>query len=101
MPSDYKYRRYNSDLNGLSVKSTLPDRCLRMYLNPVITWDGMVIPCCFDKNADFIMGDLNRESFRTIWKGEKYRSFKNVVLTGRKSIPMCRNCTSGLKGVIY
>lgn len=101
MPSEYKYRRYTSDRNRLSVKSTLPDRCLRMYLNPVITWDGMVIPCCFDKDAEFKMGDLNRESLGTIWKGEKYKSFRKAVLTGRKSIPMCRNCTSGLKGVIY
>jgi len=101
MPSNDKFRRYVMNGGGLSVKSTLPDRCLRMYLNPVITWDGMVIPCCFDKNADNIMGNLNMDSFVNIWKGEKYKSFRRSVLTGRKTIPICTNCTSGLKGVKF
>jgi len=101
MPSMEKFRRYTGSGEEATVKGTLPDRCLRLYLNPVVTWDGKVIPCCFDKDADHIMGDLTKDSFRAIWHGEKYRAFRKAVLTGRKSIEICRNCTSGLKGVIY
>lgn len=101
MPADDLFRRYESSGNGSVIKSNLPDRCLRIYLNPVVTWDGKVLPCCFDKDAEHVMGDLNRDSFRAIWKGEKYKAFRKEILTRRKSIAMCRNCTSGLKGVVY
>ena len=81
------------------IRSSLPDRCARLWFNPVITWDGKVLPCCFDKDADHIMGDLNQESFRDIWNGAKYRLFRRILLSDRSSIEICRNCTSGLKGV--
>lgn len=101
LPSDKKYSRYRNDRNGFIIKSSLPDRCWRLWFNPVITWDGKVIPCCFDKDAEYIMGDLTKESLSAIWNGEKFMAFRKMILTGRKNIAMCRNCTSGLKGVKF
>lgn len=98
-PSDQRYRRYKMVNGKYSVKSRFPDRCARLWFNPVITWDGKVIPCCFDKDAEYIMGDLNTDSFGDIWNGPKYRSFRKSILTGRHMIEICRNCTSGLRGV--
>jgi radical SAM protein with 4Fe4S-binding SPASM domain len=101
MPSQKKFRRYKLTDDGYVIKSSLPDRCARLWFNPVITWDGKVVPCCFDKNAEYVMGDLNSDTFRDIWNGPKYRIFRKSILTGRYMIEMCRNCTSGLKGVEY
>ena len=101
MPVEKKYRRYHK-INGTNViKNSMPGRCSRLWFNPVITWDGLVIPCCFDKDAEFVMGDLNKDSFRTIWNNAEYYKFRNRVLTQRKSIAICRNCTSGLREVRY
>jgi radical SAM protein with 4Fe4S-binding SPASM domain len=97
LPSSEKFSRYFKTGKGYKIKSKLPDRCARLWLNPVITWDGKVIPCCFDKDADHIMGDLNEDSFRDIWNGPKYRLFRKSVFTDRKMIGICRNCTSGLE----
>jgi radical SAM protein with 4Fe4S-binding SPASM domain len=72
-----------------------------MWFNPVITWDGKVIPCCFDKDADHIMGDINENSFREIWTGPRYRLFRKSIMTDRKMIDICCNCTSGISGKIY
>jgi radical SAM protein with 4Fe4S-binding SPASM domain len=100
MPGNEKFRRYGKDDNGsLRLKNPLKNNCLRLWMNPVITWDGKVVPCCFDKDADHIMGDLNNMSFREIWLGEKFMKFRKSVLENRKNISICRNCTSGLKGV--
>ncbi len=99
MPSTRKYSRYFKKNEGYVIKSTLPDRCSRLWFNPVITWDGKVLPCCFDKDADYIMGDLNLNSFREIWHGSVYTEFRKRVLAGRNKISMCRNCTAGLRGV--
>jgi MoaA/NifB/PqqE/SkfB family radical SAM enzyme len=98
LPSGNRYRRYRKDKNGhYRINSSLRNNCLRLWMNPVVTWDGKVIPCCFDKNAEHVMGDLNVLSFREIWHGEKFRSFRAAVLKERKGIDICCNCTSGLR----
>ena len=101
LPVSEKFRRYRKSNNEYTVKNTTGNHCLRLWLNPVVTWDAKVVPCCFDKNADNIMGDLTESSFRAIWYGEKYKIFRDSLLKDRKSIEICRNCTSGLSGVRY
>ena len=101
MPSDRRFRRYKIKEGEYVIKNSLPDSCARLWFNPVITWDGKVLPCCFDKNAEYIMGDLNQDSFHEIWTGPRYRIFRKSILSGRYMIEMCRNCTSGLRGVRY
>jgi radical SAM protein with 4Fe4S-binding SPASM domain len=101
LPSKSPFRRYKVKDGNYILKNSLPDRCARLWFNPVVTWDGKVVPCCFDKNAEYVMGDLKTDSFREIWEGTKYRIFRKSILTGRNMIDMCRNCTSGLRGVKY
>lgn len=96
LPAEEKFRRYRKNAGEFSIKSTLPDRCYRLWSVPVITWDGKVLPCCFDKDASYVMGDLRESTFSEIWKGEKFRNFRKDVLEGRNRIDICRNCTSGL-----
>ena len=101
LPFNERFRRYKTKDGNYVEKNSLPDRCARLWFNPVITWDGKVIPCCFDKDAKYVMGDLNRESFREIWNGPKYRIFRKIILSDRNAVEICRNCTSGLRGVKY
>lgn len=101
LPLNERFRRYKMSKGEYNIKNSLPDRCARLWFNPVITWDGKVVPCCFDKDAEFVMGDLNFDSFREIWNGPKYRIFRKSILSGRHMIEICRNCTSGLRGVKY
>jgi len=101
MPATESFKRYRKRNGDYVLKSRLSNSCLRLWINPVVTWDGKVIPCCFDKDGDHVMGDLSLNSFREIWNGEKYRVFRESVLTARKSIEICRNCTSGMRGVRY
>jgi radical SAM protein with 4Fe4S-binding SPASM domain len=101
LPENILFRRYYMKNGEYVIKSSLPDRCARLWFNPVITWDGKVVPCCFDKDAEHVMGDINNETFRQIWGGQKYRIFRKSILSGRKKVEICRNCTSGLRGVMY
>ena len=93
LPSSNKYRRYDK-LNGkLILKKKMKNRCKRLLLTSVITWDGKVLPCCFDKDADFSFGKIVGENcFKNIWLSEKAAEFRKKVFTKRKSISICRNC---------
>ncbi len=98
IPADGQFSRYENRDGKYIIRNRLPDYCARLWFNPVITWDGKVIPCCFDKDAGHAMGDLKEDSFRDIWDGPRYRIFRKSILSGRAAIDICRNCTSGISG---
>lgn len=97
LPLNERYSRYRVENGELHPKSALHDRCVRLWERSVITWDGVVVPCCFDKNAEYPLGTLNGRGFEDIWQSEEYHAFRLRVLNGRREIPMCRNCTEGLR----
>lgn len=101
LPDSRKFRRYEEINGDYLIKNDLPDRCARLWFNPVITWDGKVIPCCFDKDAEHIMGDVSTDSFRDIWNGPRYRVFRRAILQNRSMVRICRNCTEGLREAKY
>jgi len=98
IPSIDKYSRYKKDAAGnRQVKSGLRNQCWKLWHANVITWDGLVVPCCFDKDATHRLGNLQTQSFREIWQSEAYRDFRNQLTNGRKNIDICSNCSEGLK----
>ncbi len=98
MPTIEKYSRYKKDATGkYSIKNRLLNHCWKMWHSCVITWDGKVVPCCFDKDAHHVMGDLNNESFKSIWQSVKYNHFRASLLKSRNEIEICKNCTEGTK----
>jgi len=64
-----------------------------MWQGAVVTWDGKVVPCCFDKDAQHVMGDLKSELMGKVWRSETYQQFRNQLLRDRSQIDICRNCT--------
>ena len=97
IPSNEKYSRYHKTENGYRYKGRLHNHCWRLWHDPVITWDGLVAPCCFDKDASHQLGDLKKKSFKEIWKNGEYSMFRTRILKGRKNIDICSNCTEGTK----
>jgi radical SAM protein with 4Fe4S-binding SPASM domain len=98
IPSAAKFSRYKKDKNGnYRLKNSLSDHCWRLWHATVITWDGLVVPCCFDKDAQHRLGDLKGLPFREIWHNKAYVHFRKQVLGSRKNIDICSNCSEGTK----
>lgn len=98
IPTIDRYSRYKKQTNGTwTIKNKLQNKCLRMWSSCVITWDGMVVPCCFDKDASYQMGNLKLNSLTEIWNNENYYHFRKSIVTARKEIAMCKNCSEGTK----
>ena len=98
MPNNPKYSRYQLLSNGkYAIKNSLENNCWKMWQSAVITWDGAVVPCCFDKDATHKLGNVAQNDFKTIWEGELYQKFRQQLLISRSQIEMCKNCTEGTK----
>lgn len=96
MPDDQSYSRYKKNKDGtFSLKYKLGNKCWRMWSSTVFTWDGKVVPCCFDKDAKHVLGSIENQDFKAIWKGEAYSQFRTSILTHRNQIDICKNCSEG------
>jgi radical SAM protein with 4Fe4S-binding SPASM domain len=98
MPTNEKYSRYKRTSSGKYILKGDPgNHCWRMWSGSVLTWDGKVVPCCFDKDAQHSMGTLKDKSFQEIWRSPSYQNFRQAILTNRKGIDICSNCSEGTK----
>ena len=98
IPTIDKYSRYKKEVTGhYSIKNELLNHCWKLWHACVITWDGLVVPCCFDKDATHQMGKLQESSFQEIWQNRNYSKFRQSILKGRDTIDICNNCTEGCK----
>ena len=59
-----------------SLRNPLADECWRMWHGCVMTWDGKVVPCCFDKDAHHTMGSVGEQAFKDIWFSPEYEAFR-------------------------
>ena len=98
IPMDEALSRYKQNGHGnFTIKSNHLNKCWKMWHSCVMTWDGNIVPCCFDKDAKYTMGNINNSSFREIWNGQPYLDFRRRLLSNRKEIDICTNCSEGLK----
>lgn len=98
IPTLEKYSRYRQLPNGKwRIKNKLVNHCWKMWHSCVITWDGKVVPCCFDKDAHHQLGSMDKEGFRAIWKGGAYQNFRQSLIRSRSEIEMCKNCSEGTR----
>lgn len=92
-----QYSRYKKNHAGETVpKNKLQNHCWKMWQSNVVTWDGKVVPCCFDKDAEHVLGDLKQKSMKEIWDGKEYNEFRASLMKSRKNIDICANCSEGL-----
>lgn len=97
IPQNEKYSRYVKNSDGtFKAKNKLANHCWKLWHANVITWDGLVVPCCFDKDAMHQLGNLKMQSFKQIWQNDNYKQFRTDLMKSRKNIDICANCSEGV-----
>lgn len=98
IPENSRYSRYKKLKDGTyRPKAGESDHCWRMWSSTVFTWDGKLVPCCFDKDAQHQLGDLAVRPFSEIWHSKEYTSMRKSILVARSKIDICANCSEGAK----
>ena len=93
LPKLKKHNRYILDKNNnLVSKNKLHNKCFRLWSTAVITFEGELIACCYDKNANHRFGNIINSAFKNLWKNKLFNEYRSEVLTHRKNIEICNNC---------
>ena len=103
LPEDHNLTRYKPLIESEPLQTKrrrfFADDCLRLWYSMVINCDGQVSPCCFDKDAEFPVGNLLSTSFASIWRGESFKKFRQQLLDSRFELEMCQDCTEGVRNL--
>ena len=57
-----------------------------------VTWDGIAVPCCYDYDKKYPLGDVKTQSLAEIWNGEKMQRLRKEFISNDVKNPLCRSC---------
>jgi radical SAM protein with 4Fe4S-binding SPASM domain len=97
VPEQEEYGRYERCGDGsLSLIGKRTGACGVLWHELVVNWDGTVTPCCDDINEIYVLGNLNRDSARRIWNGQKLRALRRSHIMNECTLPLCSECSQHL-----
>ncbi|MDD5617540.1 MAG: radical SAM protein [Candidatus Omnitrophica bacterium] len=91
----HPYRKKYKNL--LETDSLVGKSCRWAWSGSIINWDGTVVPCCYDYNETYKIGNVFNEPFKNLWNNQKYRYLRKEIKNGRKNIPLCSICPLSIK----
>lgn len=97
LPSDSNYWFYDVEAfhQGKLKPKVFPDNeCPWIYYAMNIHVNGDVVPCCRDPLGEEVMGNLLTQNLDEIWNGERYRNFRERILTDQGDVGICKLCSS-------
>lgn len=88
------YNAYKIELNSIKWNTSKPDKnwCDMAWNYPAINWDGSLLPCCFDFENSFDLGNVLKTSFKDVWNNKKFVSLRKKLLQDKCSISICSGC---------
>jgi len=66
--------------------------CAFPWENITVTWDGDVVPCCFDYNKKLVLGNAVTHSLGYIWNDSPMQKLRKEFIENGVVNPLCVNC---------
>lgn len=93
LPTNKRFRRYKHSINGeFYINRHFPINCFRLRSTMVINSEGNASLCCYDKNTEFCLGNVNQHSALQIWHNKKTNAMRQKVWNNKTPLYICRNC---------
>ena len=90
MPTNERYSRYRKGADGLYHRKHRGIGCRRIWSGVVVTTDGEVLPCCYDKSRAYAYGNIKEKSLKELFTSEKAMTFRQAALKEQPLI--CKEC---------
>jgi radical SAM protein with 4Fe4S-binding SPASM domain len=75
-----------------ALREPLP--CWSAFTEGHVRADGGLSACCFDAGGQWLMGDLNKESFMDAWNSSKFQELRQAHLDRDVSGTVCDKCVA-------
>lgn len=72
-----------------------PNGCGILWEYAMVYWDGKMVPCCYDWDAEESLGNAFESGFAEVWHGDAYAEFRRRVTYDKASLGLCRECEGG------
>ena len=90
MPTNPKYSRYILGKDGKYHRRKLRKGCFRVWSGAVITTNGDVLPCCYDKSHAYAYGNIMEKPLRELFTNDKAFAFRQAAF--RQTPQICQEC---------
>ena len=90
MPTNSKYSRYILGKDGKYHRRKLRKGCFRVWSGAVITTNGDVLPCCYDKSHAYAYGNIMEKPLRELFTNDKALAFRQAAF--RQTPQICQEC---------
>ena len=90
MPSDSRYSRYIQGSDGKYHRRRLRKGCFRVWSGCVITTDGTVLPCCYDKAQQHTYGNIMTTPLRELFTSPRAQAFRQAAF--HETPQICQEC---------
>ena len=90
IPTNLRYSRYIQGTDGLWHRRRLGKGCWRVWSGVVVTTDGDVLPCCYDKAHAHAYGNSKEKSLRELFANDRARAFRQAAIQQQPDI--CQEC---------
>ncbi len=90
------YAHFDSRFEWPSMRSPIVSKegtCWGTRTQLAIHADKKVVPCCLDKEAHVLLGDLRKTSFEEILKSKAYNHLKEGFEQNQLRADLCQRCT--------
>jgi radical SAM protein with 4Fe4S-binding SPASM domain len=90
MPSDPRHSRYVQGADGHFHRRPLRKGCFRVWSGVVVTTDGDVLPCCYDKAHAYAYGNIMDTPLAELFTSDKAMTFRKAAMNEQPQI--CKEC---------
>ena len=90
MPTNPRYSRYVQGKDGKYHRRKLGKGCFRVWSGAVVTTNGEVLPCCYDKAHAYVYGNIMNASMEELFGNEKAMTFRRAAMN--ESPKICQEC---------
>jgi len=83
-------------VNEIALKDFRPPDappCSWLWDRMVVLWDGRVVPCCYDYDGKYVLGNLRERTLKQIFNDQPMRELRKLHAAGRADeSSLCRGC---------